>query len=142
MKLGVEVTFKSNIPQVLRKVESISKDRMLESVNEVRNTVLETLSGTRKPDPTRIYYVPGTRKKYQASSPGQPPAVATGELRQSIKTSVEGEGKKVIGTVGTKVKHGLMLEFGTRKMAARPWLRKSLEKTLPKLNGIWGKRWF
>lgn len=139
MKAGVNVTWKSNIPQMMRKVDSIIKDRMLESAYEVRNTVLETLSGSRS---GRTYYVPGTRKKYTASAPGEPPAQATAELRQSIKASIKGQDKKAIGTVGTDKKQGLMTEFGTRKMAARPWLRVSLEKTLPKLKGIWGRKWF
>ncbi len=139
MKVGASVTFKSNIPQMMRKVESIVRDRMLESAFAVRNTVLETLSGNRS---GRTYYVPGTRKKYTASAPGQPPAVATSELRQSVTASVKGEGRNMAGTVGSKAKHALPLEFGTRKMAARPWLRISLEKTLLKLKGIWGRKWF
>lgn len=139
MKVGAEVTFRSNIPALMRKVDSTSKGRMLESVIAVRNTVLETLAGSRR---GRTYRVPGTRRTYTASAPGQPPAVATAELRQSIKGTVKGEGKEMVGTVGTDKIQGLMTEFGTRNMAARPWLRVSLEKTQSKLKGIWGRKWF
>ena len=139
MELRTQITLKWRAKEVIKKVEQIASNRMLESAQAVRTQVLETLSGSRS---GRTYNVPGTRRKYTASAPGQPPATATAELRQSIKASVKGEGKEVIGTVGTDKKQGLMTEFGTRNMAARPWLRVSLEKTLPKLRGIWRKRWF
>ena len=139
MEVNAEIKLKFRTKEVMHSIEQIASKRMLEGANEVRNTVLETLSGTRT---GRIYNVPGTKRTYVASAPGEPPAQATSELRKSIKASIKGEGKKVIGVVGTKVKHGLMLEFGTRNMAARPWLRVSLEKTLPKLKGIWGRKWF
>lgn len=140
--MGVDVTFKSNLPEVMRKIDKASKDKMQEAVNEVRNTVLEKLSGTRKPDPDRMYYVPGTRRRYQASSPGEPPAQATGELRQSIETSVEVEGKTVIGRVGTDAIQGKMTEFGTRHIAPRPWLRKSFEESEAKVKELFMRLWF
>lgn len=113
--------------------------RMAEAVNAVRNQTLETLAGSRS---GRTYYVPGTKKRYTASAPGQPPAQATGELRQSIQTSVGGEGRAVIGTVGTDKIQGKMTEFGTKNMAPRPWLRISFEKAEGKIKSIFGKEWF
>lgn len=112
---------------------------MAEAVMEVRNTTLETLSGSRT---GRQYKVPGTQRTYTASAPGEPPAQATAGLRQSVETKVEGKGMDVIGTVGTDKPHGKMLELGTRNMAARPWLRISFEKTIPKIREIFGRRWF
>lgn len=136
--MGSEVKIVFHTKEVVKAIEDTAAKRMAEAVNTVRNTVLETLSGSRS---GRTYYVPGTKRAYTASSPGQPPAQATGTLRQSIKTSVKGEGRTVIGEVGTDKKYGPMLEFGTRNMAARPWLKKSFDKSEAKVKSIFGKRW-
>ena len=137
--MGIDITFKSNIPEVMRKIDSTARGRVLESVMEVRNKTLEKLSGQRT---GRTYFVPGTHRTYTASSPGQPPAVATGALRQSIAGSVETEGKQVVGRVGTNLKYGKMLEFGTMNMKPRPWLRKSFEESEAKVKELFMRLWF
>lgn len=142
--MGMEVVFKSNIPEMLRRVDDTAKERMHEAVNLVRNATVETLSGDRKPDPDRIYRVPGTKKPkfYQASSPGEPPAVQLGDLRKSVKRGVKKERGKLTGYVGSKLPKAPMLEFGTRKMAPRPWLRPSFEKSEADIRDIFMRRWF
>lgn len=137
--MGVDVRLKFHTKEVVKAIDDAAGQRMSEAVQAVRTQVLETLSGSRK---GRIYYVPGTKRKYTASAPGEPPAVATSELKQNIKTSVRGEGREVIGEVGTDKIQGLMTEFGTKNMVARPWLRISFEKSLDKVKIILGKRWF
>ena len=138
--MGVEVVFHDNLKEVMKKIDETSKARMLESVNEVRNKTLETLSGSRS---GVVYKVPRTNRTYTASAPGEPPAVMTGELRQSIKSGIEGEGDKLMGFVGTEKKHGPMMEFGTRRgIAPRPWLRKSFEQSEAKMKEIFTRIWF
>ena len=137
--MGIDITFKSNIKELMKKIDSTAKGRMLEAVMEVRSKTLVKLSGQRS---GRTYFVPGTHKTYTASAPGQPPAVATAGLRQSIKGTVETEGKQVVGRVGTDLDYGRRLEFGTRKMAARPWLRKSFEEAEAKVKEIYVRVWF
>lgn len=137
--MGIEIRFEDNLEGVMKKIDSTAQDRILESVNEVRNTVLETLSGDRS---GRVYKVPGTSKTYVASSPGQPPAVQLGDLRKSIKGGVEEEGGSIVGFVGTELPKGPMLEFGTSRMAARPWLRPSFEKSADKVKEILTRVWF
>ncbi len=133
-----KITLRFYTEEVTRAIDDAASKRMLEAVNEVRNTALETLSGNRS---GRTYKVPGTGRTYTASSPGEPPAQVTGRLRQSIKTAVGGEGKEVVGIVGTDLDYGKYVEFGTRKMAARPWLRASFEKAIPRIKQILGERW-
>jgi len=137
--MGIEITFKSNLPAVMKAIDKAAKDRMQEAVQAVRNQALETLSGSRS---GRTYKVPGTSRTYTASSPGEPPAVATAELRQNIKTAVEPEGKMIVGMVGTDKIQGKMTEFGTKNMAARPWLRPSFEKSAGKVKEIFMRIWF
>ena len=64
---------------------------------------------------------------HRASAPGQYPASDTGRLASSVKMVLPSPGK-IEGQVGTNVTHGKYLEFGTSKMAARPWLLPSFKK--------------
>ena len=51
----------------------------------------------------RWYNVPGTGVAYQASSPGEPPAIATGHLRQTIALAIIERGLALKITAGGKV---------------------------------------
>lgn len=137
--MGIETKLVFHTREVTKAIDDAASKKMAEATQVVRTQVLETLSGSRS---GRTYYVPGTRRTYTASAPGEPPATATAELRQNIKIAVEGEGKKVIGYVGTDKIQGKMLEFGTKNIVARPWLRISFEKAQDKVKSIFGSRWF
>ncbi len=137
--MGIDINFISHVKEVNADIEKTAKERMEKAVNEVRNEVLVTLSGNRS---GRIYKIPGTQKTYTASAPGEPPAQRTGELRQSISTEIEGEGKNIIGRVGSPKKYAPMLEFGTRNMAPRPWLRPTFEKKQKDVEEIFIGQWF
>lgn len=136
MPAKVRLTFHTK--EVVKAIEDTASQRMLEAVNIVRNQALETLSGSRT---GRTYKVPGTSRTYTASAPGEPPAQASGELRGSVKVAVVTEGKKLIGLAGSDSKHAAPLEFGTRSIAPRPWLRISFEKALPKVKEILSRKW-
>lgn len=137
--MGIEIVFEERIGEVMKKIADKAEERMFEAVNLVRNTTLETLSGPRS---GRIYKVPGTQVEYTASSPGEPPAVQLGDLRKSVKGGIEKEGKDVIGFIGSELPKASMLEFGTSKMAARPWLRPSFEKASDGIKKIMLRIWF
>lgn len=62
---------------------------------------------------------------HTASAPGDPPAVDTGRLRQSITALKIGPGH---WRVGTNVKYAIFLEFGTRRIAPRPFVRTAVAK--------------
>lgn len=64
---------------------------------------------------------------HQASAPGQYPASDTGGLAGSVRFELPQPGN-MTGRVGTSVAYGPMLEFGTSRMAARPWLMPSFER--------------
>jgi len=138
MRVSAQVKVEMNTKKVMKSIDQTAAQRVIEASNEVRNTMLNTLSGNRT---GRTYRVPGTKRTYTASSPGQAPAQATSGLRQSIKASLEVIGRKVIGVIGTDLPNGIMLEKGTKKMAARPWLLVSLMKTMPKIKEILSRKW-
>jgi len=67
---------------------------------------------------------------HRASAPGEAPASDTGRLANSITgTYVPSETSAVITAGGGIVKYARMLEFGTRLIAARPFLFPALEKS-------------
>lgn len=49
------------------------------------------------------YKVPGTGVAYQASAPGEPPAIATGHLRQTIALAIIERGMALKITAGGKI---------------------------------------
>lgn len=79
------------------------------------------------------------RMTYEAAKPGHFPGIRTGNLRNSI--TYEGATSQELaaraGTVlGAEDKYGLWLEYGTKKMAARPWALRSLMQNKPQILAI------
>ena len=58
------------------------------------------------------------------SAPGGYPKKETGELCSGIE--VETDRNRLEARVSTNVPHGRILELGTKKMAARPWLLRTI----------------
>jgi HK97 gp10 family phage protein len=72
-----------------------------------------------------------TYGKHTASAPGNPPNTDTGRLVSSIKFDVKTDSEGTVGVVGTNLFYGPMLEFGTSKMKARPWLGPAFNRHAP-----------
>jgi HK97 gp10 family phage protein len=64
-------------------------------------------------------------KNVTVSDPFEPPHTDTGKLRQSIKFDMATNGES--GRVGSNLKYAAWLEFGTEKMAPRPWLSVAVD---------------
>ena len=80
---------------------------------------------------------------HQASAPGEPPASDTGFLVSNItKTAVEKSGTELSISVESKAPYSKFLEFGTRKMSARPFLQPALEKNRNKIKSKFAKGGF
>lgn len=56
--------------------------------------------------------------------------VDRGILRGSIEQEIRVTGSSIVGRVGTNVEYAIHQEFGTRFMAARPFLRPALSAGL------------
>lgn len=76
---------------------------------------------------------PRSGQRYRPSAPGKPPTVQDGHLRRSIGIDVgqlESRGTVTTGSrmtgknkSGTNTSYARHLEYGTRHMKARPWMR-------------------
>jgi hypothetical protein len=120
----MEIQIENNVDTILVKLQQNLKTKMEDATMAVRNKSLEVLSGTRS---GRTYVIPGTKVTYTASAPGEPPAVQTGRLRQSVATEISSDG--MVGKVGTTLDYGQELEQGRSNMAPRPWLKPSFEQS-------------
>jgi HK97 gp10 family phage protein len=149
--MGLDVTLVNNFKKVSDLIDKTSKDRMVQSCVAVRNEAVDLLTGPRS---GLWYYVTSgvkskRRRKYQASAPGEPPAVVTGILRKSVTWETQNEGIGIVGYVGseegragTSTKYAKWLEFGTSKMKPRPWLRPAFEKAQVAVKEIMTRTWF
>ena len=68
------------------------------------------------------------------SSAGRYPYKRSGNLRRNIQ--MEFDRASMTARVGTNVLYGRYLEFGTRRMAPRPWLSLALRDFGPQLRSI------
>jgi len=105
--------------------------------SDVKRSMVESPRGGR-------VYLRGKRRNIQhkASAPGEPPAPDTGQLVKSILWKrTDGPGPidaKV--DAGSAVLKSLFLEYGTRRMAARPAFRPALARILPQVAVIQGQQ--
>lgn len=95
-------------------------DAIAETALELERDV--KLAIQRGPATGRVYEKYSPRRTHQASAPGQAPATDTGNLIGSIYADIA----KMSATVGSRLAYSHYLEFGTRRMAARPvWMPKA-----------------
>lgn len=92
---------------------------------EVESKAKQLMQGGRS---GRTYRVPGTKRTYTASAPGEPPAVVTGNLKNSIQTKRE---KMRVWAVLVSAEYAADLEYGHRTdeggyVAPRPYLRPAV----------------
>jgi HK97 gp10 family phage protein len=76
------------------------------------------------------YFTNNKTKAHHPSMPGNPPAPDTGNLRNSIRYEITAgttESYAIIGTTQKDPPYGEYLEYGTKKMKPRPWLRPAMK---------------
>lgn len=115
--------------------------RAYRASNELRNSALSVLSGSRG---GRSYRVPGTRAYYTASAPGEPPAVRTGAFRLSWQPRTFSGGTTFLSRIETGYEVADWLENGTPggQMAPRPHHERIQNHALPKIAAIYDEPYF
>lgn len=119
MKVSFKLT-DNRIPEIRAKLPLLTDKHVMATAMQVEANMKTSMSGQK----SGIIYQRGG-KAHQASAPGEPPAIDTGNLVNSVFSEKSGPGQAV---VGASAEYAEYLEFGTSKMAARPFLRPALEK--------------
>ncbi len=112
-------------PKAERAMDAVIKRAVL----RVSNRIVKTLQkGSRS---GRSYPRPGG-SVHVASAPGEPPKSDTGFLAKHVKpTTTKSRGNVVSAAVVISAKYSALLEFGTSRMKARPFVRPSFELERP-----------
>jgi HK97 gp10 family phage protein len=123
--MQIKFTLDNHIPNFLDVVEGKVEKQLMLASKLLEAEIKKTLTGTRS---GKLYRVPGTKKKYVASAPLQAPAVRLGHLRRQTQGFVEGRGYEAVGYVANPLEYSVYLEYGTNKMAIRPYFRKTMHQ--------------
>ena len=136
----------TKVKEIRSKIGLAMRSRSYRAANELRNASQLVLRGQRS---GRRYRVPGTKRYYTASAPGEPPAVRTGAFRMGWqpKTQVQSDTmtnlqirayiESSTRTDNGKYLLGELLENGSGRMAPRPYREKIQEKAKSKIIKIY-----
>ena len=122
--------FSEYLSQVAPQIEDNMNKSIKLCCEKVRSDIQESMAKTER-DMSKTYFTNNKTKAHHPSLPGNPPAPDTGNLRNSIRYEVHSEGSEIYGVVGSTQKdpdYAVFTEYGTNKMAPRPWLRPAMQK--------------
>ena len=122
--LSVAIRTEAEVRASIEIIKQQLEKRSYLAANELKNASMEVLRGQRT---GRKYRVPGTKRYYTASAPGEPPAVRTGAFRLSWQPQARVEGNEYVSLIESDLKAdrkqyllGEILEQGTKRMKPRP----------------------
>lgn len=128
----------SNIPQITSLLKQRASRLVRTTANNIEASVKVSMG---EPKSGRTYKkgkAPGIgkrgkrlkdrRKTHTRSAPGESPAIDTTALVTSVGVDVTG---KMSAVVGTNMEYAEALEFGSHKMAPRPFLGPAFEEAEP-----------
>ena len=132
--LGDELTKRLNDEIALAAVFTANNARLsIRQGNKTGNTYTEifrTINGRVVPVGPRSGN--NLSASHKASAPGEAPATDTGNLADNITQERQKTASRIhTFIVGTRVNYAKWLEFGTRMMAARPFMAPALRKERP-----------
>lgn len=107
-------------PEVLASLRQAAFRGVVRGTESVKTRMVERIQ--QPPKTGRIYK--RNTVSHQASAPGESPASDTGRLAQSITTRYDPA--TITGYVNVSTEYAQGLEFGTARVAARPYARVSL----------------
>ena len=139
MSLSIRLEGSQDLQTALRRMSDDIKDavgkEVVATAVELRSDVVKSIQ--RGPASGVVYEKYNPRRTHQASAPEQPPMSDTGRLANSITFDRQG---KLTAVVGSALNYAPWLEYGTSRMAARPFFRPAVERIKPlfigRLEGI------
>ena len=123
----MSISGQSELMARLQEAGSEARTRVSAIVRETAFDVqADAVESIQRGDKTGIVYTKSNpTRTHQASAPGEAPASDTGILAGSIDTQKVAD---LTYEVGTNLHYGALLEFGTLKIAERPWLRPAVDR--------------
>ena len=133
----MQITFAEiGIEETLRRLDQLqgargnnTRRRMLRAgIRVVETHAKDSMNG---PKSGRVYIING--REHQASAPGEPPAVVYGNLKNSIKVQEVTDDHATLAATG---EYAVPLEYGTARMAARPFMRPAAYDHLEEIGDV------
>jgi len=125
--MKLDMSGADDLIKTLERLGSSAEDAMIDVITDlVTDTQRYSVDGINSGPASGAVYTRGS-VTHQASAPGEYPMTDTGRLASNIIILLP-SGSSIEGQVGTNIEYGTFLEFGTSRMAARPWLLPSFEK--------------
>jgi HK97 gp10 family phage protein len=133
-KFKKKFDIKGKIEDMYAEMNSHSIRSVQEGTLLIHKIAVESIQDNSSGTPVVRYNRAGNKRNVLASHPGEPPNTDTGRLAQSIKFDFKNGG--TIGRVGTNLAYGRYLEFGTRRISARPWLSAAVTEASKEIGQI------
>jgi len=133
-RVTTKIVRKPRTQAVIKGYEASLRALVGRAGNLVRNTAVTSINQGAASGVTYEKYNP--RRTHTASSAGQPPATDTGFLVNNIVITMDLADKGLSVNVESRADYSSFLEFGTSKMAARPFMQPALEENKPKINRL------
>ena len=131
-RVTTKITNKPRHRAILSDYEGDLRQLVGRAGNLVRNTAVQSINQGAKSGVVYEKYNP--RRTHRASAAGEPPATDTGFLVNNIALKVDVDG--LGASVESRADYSGFLEFGTSKMAARPFMQPALEENRPKIRRL------
>lgn len=125
--MTVKVSVRPRYKKVLEGYEKAAKGVVGYGLQEIRSVAVKGILAGNK---SGVTYTRGG-VTHTASAAGEYPANDTGFLASNIKVAAKPDG--LSGAVESRANYSAYLEFGTSKMAARPFMQPSAEEVRPKI---------
>ena len=126
-RISVKIDGLDDLMADLKRLGTISEEAVVDTINDIADDTKQfAVDGIKSGPASGRTYKRGTVTR-TASAPGQFPMSDTGQLMGNIR-SIEASKSRLQAVIGTDIKYGAHLEFGTSNMEARPWLMPSFRK--------------
>jgi HK97 gp10 family phage protein len=123
---------KGSTAQLMRAYQNALKIGVQRAAVMVHATAVQSITSGGKSGATYEKYNP--RRTHRASAAGEPPAADTGYLHNNIIFDIDTNG--LGADIESRAEYSGMLEFGTSKMQARPFLQPAIEENRPKIRRL------